>query len=159
MIIMVEGNEGTGKTTLINEISKSFPSIIVKYPKEVKNVFPFLQQLAQLSHNIILDRSMITDLAYRMWDHKPGQMTLEEIGKVLEWKNLKIIYCENDRAFENSIERGEDFITTKELHAQIDSNFRKVFALIEAFSNAKVLHYDYDYNDVDEVIDFLKRYN
>lgn len=155
MLIFIEGNEGTGKTTLIEELVKKMPAVVVKYPKEVKNTYELIKNLNLSKQTVIFDRSFITDLAYRMWDKKPGQMTLSEITTILNW-DIRIIFCHHKNAYENSIKRGEDFITDETTHKLIEDNFFRVKSLINSFTNAKTFDYNYEYQNVEDVIDFIE---
>lgn len=155
MLIFVEGPDGSGKTTLIEEFVKKVPCVTVKYPKEVKKTYELIRHLACSNQTVIFDRSFISDLVYRMWDHKKGQMTLSEIGDVLNW-NVFIIFCKNKKSYENSIARGEDFITDEDTHKIIECNYSKVQTLIESFTDAKTFNYDFNHMYVDDVIEYMK---
>lgn len=156
MLIFVEGNEGTGKTTLINQLIKEVPAVVVKYPKEVKNVYRLLDKLRDSKQIVIFDRGLITDLVYRMWDHKPGQMSLSKIGEILDWPDIVIIFCNHKKGYENAMKRGEDFITDPKVYEIIDDNFFRVKTMIECFTDAKTFSYNYEYQDVNDVIKCLK---
>lgn len=158
MIILVEGNEGTGKTTLINRIMQEIPAVYVKYPKEVRNTYELYSALAGLKKTVILDRGFISDLAYRMWDTNEGQMTLKEIGDITNWRNsLKIIWCWNENGFEDAKRRGEDYIVDYEAYELIDTNLRKIKRLLNSFTDLDMLDYNYRYTDIDDVINFIKK--
>lgn len=158
MIILVEGNEGTGKTTLINEIIKKKPFVYVKYTKEIPNTDELYNTLLRCDDNIIFDRSFITDMVYRCWDGKKPQTTLDMIGFLLSHKDrFKIIFCHNDNSFKNAKLRGEDFITTQEIHDIIETHFKVIQRLIELYTEVPCYSYDYDYNSVEDVIEFLRK--
>jgi thymidylate kinase len=155
MLIFIEGNEGTGKTTLINELIKKIPAVVVKYPKEVKDTYELIKNLKMSNQIVIFDRSFVSDLVYRMWDHKPGQMSLSEIANICSW-NILIIFCHHKNSYENSVKRGEDFITDENTHQIIEDNFFRVRNMIESFTKVKTFSYNYEYQTPDDVIDFIE---
>lgn len=159
MLLIVEGNEGTGKTTLINQLMDKIPFVYVKYPKEVKDTYLMLNNFARSNQLFVLDRSFISDLVYRRLDHKKGQMTLFQIGRLCDENEhrIKIIFCSNKNAFENAMKRGENNITVDSVHKLLDNEFYSIKNIINCFTEIETLDYDYEYDSVDDVLDFLKR--
>lgn len=158
MLVIVEGNEGAGKTTLINELAKTIPFVYVKYPKEIKNTSTMLENFAGMPYMFVLDRSFISDIVYRRLDHKTGQMTLFDIGclcKVHE-NNIKIIFCHNKDAFKNAMKRGETNITVESIHKILDNEFYTIEEMLKNFTDIEIFDYDYEYQDVNDVIEFLQ---
>lgn len=159
MLLIIEGNEGTGKTTLIEQLSKSLVFATVKYPKEFKNTYDMLDNFAKSKNLFVCDRSFISDMVYRRLDHKTGQMTLYQIGKLCcdNSCNIKIVFCFNENAFKNAIARGEDNITVESVHKTLDNEFYSVRNLINCFTCIETFDYDYEYNSVDDVVGYVKR--
>ena len=157
MIILVEGNEGTGKTTLINEISKRLHCVTVKYPKEVKGTFMMLYYFARSNTTFLLDRGFVSDIVYRMWDKKEGQMSLYQVGKLLgeNENNIAIIFCHNRHSFINAKNRGEDYIVNENDHNQIERNFEAVEAILKQFTNVEIYDYDYEYQNINDIMTFI----
>lgn len=158
MLLVIEGNEGSGKTTLIDDLSKKLPFVRVKYPKEIKKTYSMLDFFCKEDTLYVLDRSFISDMVYRKLDHKKGQITLYQIGKLCgdNVSRLKIIFCHNDKAFENAMARGENVITTHSVHKLIDNEFASIKNIIRCFTDLSIMDYNYEYNSVDDVISFIK---
>lgn len=159
MLLLIEGNEGTGKTTLINDLMRYAPLPVIKYPKETKNTYGFFKKLLYEKVDAVFDRSFITDLVYRMWDGKSGQMSLYEMTTILESypDDIRIVFCENKNAWDNAKRRGEDFIKNEETHKLIDENFQRVKTMLQVFTRAKIMTYNYDYNSVSSVVEFMQK--
>ena len=155
MLIIVEGNEGSGKTTLINQLTEKIPFVYVKYPKEVKNTYQMLNFFTK-NGLYILDRSFISDIVYRRLDHEKGQMSLCDIGNICTSCNIKIIFCHNKNAFGNAMKRGETNITVDSVHKLLDDEFSSVEEMLKNFTDVEIFDYDYEYQDVNDVIKFIK---
>ena len=119
MIVIVEGVDGSGKSTLCKQLSDR------KYDQAVINggntEFERYKNLKSSYKNdvVILDRSFITDLVYRSIDKKSRRgMDLYEICNICK-SDVKIIYCNSGSEFEDSMTRGENIVTTSELSNKI----------------------------------------
>ena len=158
MLIIIEGNEGTGKTTLINQLAEKTPFIMVKYPKEIKNTYQMLDNFAKSDDLYILDRSFISDIVYRRLDHKKGQMNLFQVGRLCgdNERRIKIVFCRHHNAFNNAIARGENNIRVESVHKILDDEFFSIEELIKNFTDIEVFDYNYEYQNVDDVINFIK---
>ena len=106
----------------------------------------------------IVDRSFISDMVYRKLDHKKGQITLYQIGKLCgdNSSRMKIIFCHNDKAFKNAIARGENNITVSSVHKLLDNEFASIENLIKCFTDLPIMDYNYEHQSVDDVINFIK---
>lgn len=157
MLLIIEGNEGTGKTTLINKLAEEIPFVSVKYPKTIKNTFQMLNNFIKDDILYVLDRSFISDMVYRRLDHKRGQMTLYQIGQLCSSPSgIKIVFCENKNAFENAMKRGETNITVDAVHKIVNDTFYVFRSLIENFTDIETMVYDYEYMSVNDVIEFIR---
>ena len=156
MLILIEGNEGSGKTTLINQLAEKIPFVTVKYPKEVKNTYQMLDNFVKDRLLYVLDRSFISDIVYRRLDHKRGQMTLYQIGTLCgSPSGIKIIFCRNKNAFNNAMVRGETNITVESVHKLLENEFYSVEEMLKNFTDVEIFDYDYEYQNVDDVIAFI----
>lgn len=158
MIVMIEGNEGTGKTTLINSLMLKLTASTVKTSRGFKDLYGLYETMAKSNSLYILDRGFVTDLVYRGIDNQKGDFTLYQIGKLCGdyTSKIKIIYCYHDNAFKNAMERGETNITVESVHTLLTSEFRRFENMIECFTDLETMDYNYEYQSVDDVIKFIK---
>lgn len=161
MLIIVEGGDGSGKSTLVQKL-KNFNFKIEK-PAALNNrhQFEYYERLALQSiyneENVILDRSFISELVYRVYDKKKPRLKLSEMFALLKY--CKIILCETGTQFQDALERGEDNITTEEDSIQIKMLYRHYISLMEQFENVPVLRYNWQKDKMIKVISFINQTN
>jgi hypothetical protein len=103
----------------------------------------------------IVDRSFITELVYRIVDGKNvGTMRLDDMCKILSF--CKIVLCETDTSFEDSMTRGEDNITNKEQAEQIKYVYSIITEMFCKFLKVPVYKYSWKNQSVEDVINFIK---
>lgn len=156
MIVILEGVDGSGKTTLCKQlVNEGYKQIAVigggEYEfyewKRAKN--DFVEDVA------ISDRSFITDIAYRLFDFKPRRcMCLESMLEILRY-DVRIVFLESGTEYEDSIARGEDNIITKFANTQIKRNYRVIADILELFTDVPIMRYDWRTQDVSDVIKFI----
>lgn len=154
MLILLEGADGSGKTTLCKQL-KEF-GFAIEQPIDRLERFPYSKwsALTQKRDVTVVDRSFITELVYRTIDGKPrGTMMFREMCDVLS--ACKIVLCETDSAFEDSMARGEDNITNKETSKQIQHIYQVITAMLSKFTNVKVFTYDWKHQTVKDVLNFI----
>lgn len=158
MVILIEGNEGTGKTTLINELLKKMNACSIKISRRFSNLCELYEELTESPQLYIFDRGFITDLVYRCLDGETGDLPLSYIGRLCRERsrNIKIVFCNNEKAFENAIKRGEDNVTIKSEHERIELGFAYFEQMMKSFTNIETFDYNYEYQSVDDVIEFIK---
>ena len=145
MLIIVEGGDGSGKSTLVQKL-KTFNFKIEK-PAALNNrhQFEYYERLALQSiyneENVILDRSFISELVYRVYDKKKPNLKLSEMFALLKY--CKIILYETGTQFQDALKRGEDNITNEEDSIQIKMLYRHYISLMEQFENVPVLRYNW----------------
>lgn len=157
MLIVVEGNEGTGKTTLIDRLSEQLPFIRIKYSKDCENIFPDLEYFAFNRSLFVLDRGFVTDMVYRIRDGKQGQTSLAEIAELCKRGWVKIIFCNNDNGYEDALRRGENNITTRTDYDYVTGTFDRIKALLKCFTNVETFDYNYKCTSIDDVLKFIER--
>lgn len=157
MVVFVEGNEGVGKTTLIDTLFAKIKFVRVKYIKGMK-VLDLFRYMANDDVLYIVDRCFISDMVYRYIDKQKSVNNLFDIAYFMHVcsDNIKFIFCNNANAFENSMIRGEKNIVTKAQHLEVETGFSFIEQLIKNFTDIKIFDYDYDYSSIDDVIKFIK---
>lgn len=154
MLVILEGVDGSGKTTLCNQLKEK--CFIVESPVYRLEQFPYIRwfELSQKREITIVDRSFITELVYRTIDGKPtGKMTLSEMCDILQF--CKIVLCETDSSFEDSMLRGEDNITDEKTSKQIQTAYRIIVTMLNKFASVKTFTYNWKHQTVDDVIKFI----
>lgn len=157
MLVLIEGNEGTGKTTLIKQLSKHFTFITVKYPKgKFDNLYQTLCQFAEADDVFVLDRGFVSDLVYRIRDKCSCQISLYQIAELCDYYKIKIVFCHNENGYKDAMRRGEDNVTLEKDYDDITLIFEKMQTMLELFTRAQTMSYNFRYDDVEEVVNFIK---
>ena len=154
MLILLEGVDGSGKTTLCNQLKEK--GFVVEPPVDRLEQFPYIKwfQLSQRREITIVDRSFITELVYRTVDGKEtGKMILKEMCEISQF--CKIVLCETDSSFEDSMLRGEDNITNKKTSKQIQQTYQIITAMLSKFTPVKTFIYDWKHQTLNDVINFI----
>ena len=156
MLIIIEGADGTGKTKLVEKLrAEGYISVCI--PKNTPRIYEVYKQLIHNSTvtNFVIDRSFITDIVYRLVLDGQPSFNLSEIAFLLS-ENMKIIYCTNDNAFDYAKERGENLICDRETHNKICKVYEYVMKCISIFANKKILIYDFEKTNFEDVLTFIK---
>lgn len=158
-LIILEGADGSGKSTLLKRFVDA-GAVEIKSPErndkyhDIKFLEDVIHCDRRSNNNLyVMDRSFLTDVVYRyVDDDKPMTIDLLELLQIMERRRVIIIYCKTNNAFENSIARGEDFITNKDVHNKIVDCYDYLMFIIKTYSFIKVIDYDFtnnsDYNNI-----------
>lgn len=95
MMLVLEGIDGVGKTTLANLLSKTYNAGIIHATRETPNDWNWFNELMDLAkdHNIIMDRSFWGQFVYQ--DSEERKLTWEQLHELehrLEQEGGMIIY-------------------------------------------------------------------
>lgn len=157
MIIYLEGPDGSGKTTLANEIeavAKAMDYVVYygeptvstkpnsphRVDKELlKNRMGFMVDSDNL---YILDRGPISDCIYRLFDEYEPVVEFPEFYHWLKCYHTKLmlVYCTNDKAEEYMRKRGDDNPVALAKHHKICQAYDMVF---NDLRNIVVSRYDF----------------
>ena len=153
MIIIIEGADGSGKTTLANLLSKQtgYPVVHRSQPKTEEEK----QQMRQMyvdtintGRNMIFDRCWYSEMAYGPVMRDTSVISYPEMY-LLEEKLAKhgaiIIYCTDDpkTLWRRATKRGEDYITDFDTFESICANFDAIMSVPHLVPVVK-----YDYKDL-----------
>lgn len=95
MMIVLEGIDGVGKTTLANLLSKTYDAGIIHATRETPNDWDWFNELMDLAkdRNIIMDRSFWGQFVYQdPGERKLNWRQLHELEHRLEQEDGKLIY-------------------------------------------------------------------
>ena len=95
MMIVLEGIDGVGKTTLANLLSKTYDAGIIHATRETPNDWAWFNELMDLAkdRNIIMDRSFWGQFVYQdPEERKLSWEQLHELEHRLEQEDGKLIY-------------------------------------------------------------------
>lgn len=170
MIILLEGQNGVGKTAVANELVKLFG---FKYHKEnrftwgemTRSYEPYMRKSLELEDNTIQDRWHLGECVYPFIknDGRPGLLPWQQhaVERVLANKGCFLIKVIASRKFIERVykDRGEDFIT-------LNDTVKERALFDQAYSNSilpKYSYFNFGGNDftslvgLENIISFIKQ--
>lgn len=152
-MILVEGADGSGKTTLIQQLNKYWPSVRIE--KGCESALQLQCEFAQSTAPIILDRSFITDIVYRLvFGGETDGMNIYDIANLL--RKSVVIYCKTKTQYDDAVNRGEDVVTDLATSRKISKYYDAVMTFINTRTNTFVIDYDWHTDDVEELAKNIK---
>jgi thymidylate kinase len=157
MLVLIEGIDGSGKSTLCKQlINNGFDNVVISDGVDEFVKYKALKTMYKNSV-LILDRGFVTDLVYRSIDLAPRHgMNLQEIAAICK-DDVLIIHCKSDTAFEDSITRGEDNVTSKITSDKLSAAYDVAINILSIFSGIRTYVYNWKKNDVYDVIKFIRK--
>lgn len=129
MIIIIEGPDGSGKTTLASQIAKQtgYPVVHFSVPKteeEKEQMVSMYKQAIKESKNIIFDRCWYSEMAYgpvMRKEHVISYPQMYELERMLAKRGSLIIYCTGspEVLWRRATARGEDYVTDQQTFVEI----------------------------------------
>ena len=160
MLILVEGADGSGKTTLVTQLKQRGYKVISSVDRSLSSQdmrwkFAALHSCETAMKHCIMDRSFISELVYRTFDGEKPVISLSAMCNTLKF--CKIILCETDTQYEDSIRRGEDNIISREQADKIQELYNFYVNMFEKFDGVPVYRYNWKKNTVADVSSFIKK--
>lgn len=159
MIVYLEGPDGSGKSTLAKTVSWNCSNLSIDYvfaepsiqtnPTKPNRIFRE-ELILRLYHMLtnkktvyILDRGPISDCIYRLFDKYDPVIELNELVDLLSRysENIFLVYCNNDKAEEYMLERGDDNPVAIKKHKKISMAYDMIMPLLEN----RVTYMKYDF--------------
>ena len=155
MLILIEGADGSGKTTLVNQLNKYFPTMrINRGNNHLKELY---DNLTCMNEDIVLDRSFITDVVYRLaLDDGIGTDGINMFYMDCILRDSIVIYCKTATQFDDAMHRGEDNITNLLTSKIISRHYDAIMKFINTRTSTHVIKYDWHFDTVEELVSTIK---
>lgn len=165
LIVAVDGNVNTGKTTLVHDLIKDHPDFVCAeeysveietdaYDRQIKYLLQDEKRIGNTMKNIIMDRSILSLCAYVYWLYKGQGLDIRtrfysayivSLASCQRIPNMVVLcYQEKDwikAAYSSNKDiKGTDSLLVDDLYLKIQDEFYKSF---QEELNDKVICYDY----------------
>lgn len=163
MIIIVEGVDGVGKTTIAKELSEQLRLFYIKesyidneYAKKTR-VVDVLENIL-LDNNVIYDRTtLIDDIVYNFLNNKESDLSkyIDVIDTLLSHCILVHLELDEDIRKERFDKRGDEYITN-DMIEKISENYNKLYDMFEKAHIYKIRLSGYLHVDIHKIIETIK---
>jgi thymidylate kinase len=159
MIIVVEGIDRVGKTTLCNRLSEELNIPIYKHSQrvmtysdmdnvnETDKMLQLLDMCSLLNADIIFDRFHFSDYVYgileRRYDAKRAMLNLSILDTTLSEMNAILVFIFPTNIKSSSNQHGKDLIPYFKL-------------MTYAYDKSKMHSYSCDYNSIDDIVNQIQ---
>lgn len=160
MIIILEGVDKVGKTTLAAGLSDFYRAKIIKtsQPKTNDAASEYIEKVESLdkNENYVFDRFHLGEMVYgKIYRNKVLEKEkFEEIERKLNELNSVLIYCwqDHDIVAQNFIREKETFTNIEDIE-KLDYEFRLMLYETKLFT----LYWNYKINNFSQIIDQIDR--
>lgn len=155
MLVILEGPDGSGKTTLSKQLKKKGYEVLC-ITRGNNITYDYMLRLALDRKIYVLDRAIVTPWVYRLLDKEPRDVddfNWEQVFTLLTIS--KFVYCKTDIDYETSIARGEDNVTTKEKANRLKQLYEFVFDTIKLYNMSTVITYDWTNDKLNKILRFI----
>lgn len=139
MIIIIEGPDGSGKTTLANLLSKQtgYPVIHRSQPKSEEEKAQMMQSYVDViksGRNAIFDRCWYSEMVYGPIMRDASVISYKEmyeLERMLAKKGALIIHCTDDPVilWRRATQRGEEYVKDYGIHSDVCKGFEDLFSI------------------------------
>lgn len=156
MIIFVEGVDGSGKTTLVNELRFMGYTIAELIPRGKSNDGDYWTKLNEkyAESVVIMDRSFLSEIVYRTYDRRELEMPILNLMSIFFECDYAIIYCHSDTAFLDSMARGEDNIMEHSASIHIQFLYIRLLQLATKLDK-KIYTYSWRTDNIEKIMQFI----
>lgn len=155
MLILVEGADGSGKTTLVNQLSEYFPTMRINRGND--HIKEFYDNLTCMNEDIVLDRCFITDVVYRLaLDDGIGTDGINMFYMDCILRDSIVIYCKTVTQYDDAMYRGEDNITDLKTAQTISRHYDAVMKFINTRTSTHVIKYDWHLDTPEDLVSTIK---
>lgn len=132
MIIILEGPDGSGKTTLANKIKDQTGFMLLhrshQTDSNADSLFDEYVQVIKAGKNCIMDRGWYSEMVYGPVMRGASAITypqMYELERLLARNGALIIHCTAPEAtlWKRCLKRGEDYVTKKDAFHEICNGF------------------------------------
>lgn len=165
MITFIEGVDGSGKTTLANKLKEkgfvqvNLPERSDNKSEENANWREFCYTYCNYVKNdvaFIADRSMISEIVYRMQDFQETFVTESLFAKFLH--GIQVVYCNSGTSYQDAIARGDDNIKNVAQHVERSILYNGFIYFLQEVYEIPVCTYDWhNKKDFNKVVKFIER--
>lgn len=138
MILILEGPDGAGKTTLANKISLMTGWKIqhFSYPKnqdDIDKMYMMYVDAIKGAGNIIFDRCWYSDMTYGPVMRGAATITypqMFDLERLVAKKGGMVVFCTDSKAalWQRISQRGDDYITSRDKFNEICDNYNGLFS-------------------------------
>lgn len=160
MVILLEGADGAGKSTLYKKLQEKLPvgyNFIKHLDRDKIGHHFWWKSKIESPYIYVIDRGFVSELIYRpIKNDKIPNISLNEFADLCN-ENLCIIYCKTEREFADMLYRGDDYINSEE-YPKVERYYDVLMNILKTFTYSNIVDYDWTNDNIDNLIDYLRRF-